>query len=111
MKKAAMGGRFLPALVDIGRFIIGGVGVESPDAKAGRAVLWDAHKLGHKMALVYVAEVMQRDASLLLRLLGALLHPVAAARASKFILRQPFSDEVFAHTLDTHLFLSASRNR
>lgn len=61
LRKAAGKGCFLPAIVDIARFMAGGVGVVAPDPRAALAVLWDAHKLGHRMALVYIAELLKRS--------------------------------------------------
>lgn len=95
LKKAAIGGLFRPAFVDIAQFMACGIGVASPDRSAAARVLWDAHKLGHKKALVYLAELMRGDANLFRRLLGKLLRPVAVLRASRFVLRNPFSDQVF----------------
>lgn len=92
-------GLFLPAMVDLARFMAGGVGVESADMKAALSVLWDAHKLGHRMALMYIAEICKRSGTGFFRLAGWCLYPVAAFRAAWFVNRYPVSDQSFVTSL------------
>lgn len=102
LRKAAAKGLFLPAMVDAARFMIGGVGVEAPDARAALAVLWDAHRLGHRMALVYVSEIFRHGyMGWIGRLLGSALYPIAVARATRFANRNPLSDRVFVTSAST----------
>jgi hypothetical protein len=58
MMKAATKGFFLPAFVDVGRFLAGGAGFKAPDRRGAIEVLWRAHRLGHRFALVYIARLM-----------------------------------------------------
>lgn len=102
LRKAAVKGSFLPAIVDIARFMAGGIGVEVPDTRATLAVLWDAHKLGHRMALVYIAELLRSNSgSWVRRVLGAALYPIAIVRATRFTNRNPLSERVFVTSMST----------
>jgi len=100
LRKAASKGQFLPAIVDIARFMAGGVGVEAADVRAALAVLWDAHKLGHRMALVYISELLRgKSGNWISKVLGAVLYPIAIVRATKFTNRYPLSDLIFVTSL------------
>lgn len=101
LKKAAAKGVFLPAIVDIARFMVGGIGVVAPDRGAALAILWDAHKLGHRMALVYIAELWKSSSNWIRKVLGFGLYPVAVMRATRFADRHPLSDCVFVTSLTT----------
>lgn len=102
LRKAAVKGLFLPAVVDMARFMAGGAGFVAPDTRAALAVLWDAHKLGHRMALVYIATVpWKASGSWMRRVLGAMLYPIAILRAWQFASRYPLSDQVFVTSLTT----------
>src|SRR4029453_6689198 len=101
MKKAAMG-RFLPAIVDAARFMAGGVGVAAADVEAALGLLRDAHGLGHRMALVFIAELQRsKSPGSMPRIAGACLHPIAIARATCFMKRYPLSDRAFVTSLTT----------
>lgn len=91
---------FTPAIVDTARFMAGGVGFEGPDDKAAISVLTDAHKLGHRMALVYIAEYL-RARNRLWRVLGEIAYPFATWRATRFVTRYPFSSHCFVTSLTT----------
>ena len=96
LRKSGAKGLFLPAIVDVGRFMVGGIGIESPDARAALAVLWDAHKLGHRMALVYISEIFRRGfLGAIGRIFGVLLFPIAFTRATLFARRWPLSERAF----------------
>lgn len=100
LRKAASKGAFLPAFVDIARFMAGGVGVAEPDTQSALAVLWDAHKLGHRMALVYIAELLQKHQENWLKgILGTILYPIAIVRATRFTNRHPLSERIFVTSL------------
>lgn len=98
MRKAAITGLFPPAAVDLGKFVIAGVGISAPDATAGLKILWDAHRLGHRMALSAIAESLRAGRQGLRgKLLGYVLLPVAAVRAARFATRHPLSEKIFIH--------------
>lgn len=101
LRKAAAKGLFPPAIVDIARFLAGGVGIEAPELGAALAVLWDAHKLGHRTALVYIAEQLRSSSNPVRKLLGIILYPIAVARATRFTNRYPLSDNIFVTSLTT----------
>lgn len=99
LRRSVNAGLFPPAFVDIARFMIGGIGVASPDTRAALAVLWDAHRIGHRLALVYISQALRRTSkSLPMRVAGLLLYPIAIARASLFARRWPLSDRAFVHS-------------
>jgi hypothetical protein len=91
---------FPPALVDIARFMANGIGFDAQNQGAAIAVLRDAHRLGHRMALVYIAEIL-RGRSLGWRLLGNSLYWYAVWRATRFASRYPFSPKSFVTSLST----------
>lgn len=96
LRKSGAKGLFPPAIVDVGRFIVGGIGIESPDTRAALAVLWDAHRLGHRMALVYIAQIFRRGGfGAMGRIFGMLLYPIAITRAILFARRWPLSERAF----------------
>ncbi len=96
LRRSGVKGLFLPAIVDIGRFIAEGFGVEAPDARMALSVLWEAHRLGHRMALAYISGILLAGAvGWLGKLVGAALSPLAVMRAATYAHRNPLSDRAF----------------
>lgn len=90
---------FPPAMVDVGRFMLGGVGVAKPDPSSALKVLWNAHQIGHRMAAVYAAKILcAGHRGLLGRALGVFLLPIAILRVALFCKRYPLSDCIFLNS-------------
>ena len=90
---------FPPAVVDVGRFMVGGIGVQAPDSKSALLVLWDAHRVGHRMALVFIANILSAGhRGIVGRVLGMLLYPFAIARAALYSRRYPTSECIFINS-------------
>jgi hypothetical protein len=96
MRKSATKNGFLPAFVEVGRFAAGGSGFTSPDLSAAFSIFWTSHKLGHRLALGYLANCLMLGAKGWLgRPLGALLWLPAAIRAHFYWRRHPLSERIF----------------
>ncbi len=90
---------FLPAMVDVGRFMAGGVGVTQADVKDAERVLLQAHRLGHRGALVFLMSLYRTGArGFYRRLVGMIVYPYALLRREAYARYSPFSDKVFAHS-------------
>ncbi len=90
---------FLPAIVDVGRFIAMGVGVKQADVLAAERALLQAHGLGHRGALVFLMKLYRTGArGPGHRILGVIGYPYAAIRRTIFASRTPFSEKVFAYS-------------
>lgn len=95
MERAA-GSNFSPACADLGRFHLGGVGSEASDVNTGISMLWRAHRLGHKAALLFICDTYRRGrCGHARRLVGYFLSPLAFARYYFALATKPFSEKVF----------------
>jgi hypothetical protein len=100
MRKAATRHGFLPAFVEVGRFAASGVGFKAPDLAAAYSILRSAHKLGHRLAMPYMAVCLVLGAKGWLgRPLGALLWLPAILRSYFYWRRHPLSERVFVTPL------------
>jgi len=98
MNRAASAGDYLPALADLGRFVLGGVGIRSPDVARGIGLLWSAHRRGHKAALPFICDNYRRGKCGPARRLAAyLIFPYALFRSYWSMRRNPFAQEVFVN--------------
>ena len=98
LRKSAIEGLFAPAYLDLGRFVVAGIGVEEPDRAAGLKILWEAHRCGHRIALLASARALLAAGSGLgSKLLGLLMMPVAVIRAALYVRRYPLSEFGFSH--------------
>ena len=96
LRKSSSRGLFLPAFLDVARFIVGGAGVDAPNHRAALSIFWNAHRLGHRMALVYCARVLSSgNLGLLWWPVGVLLYLPAFFRAYWFGRRYPLSEKVY----------------
>ena len=96
MRKAATRDGFLPAFVEVGRFAAGGIGFKSPDLAAAFPIFRQSHKLGHRLALVYMANCLMLGVKGWIgRAIGVLLWLPAAIRAHSYWMRYPLSERVF----------------
>lgn len=96
MMKSATKGLFLPAFIDVGRFLAGGTGFSAPDRRGALKVFWEAHRLGHRLARVYIAKLVSSGvAGWVLRPFGFLLWVPAFLRAHWYSKRNPLGEKVF----------------
>jgi hypothetical protein len=64
--------------------------------KAALKILWAAHKLGHRAALVFITRLWLGGAGGWLARLAALpLFPFAVLRAARYSTRNPLSEKIF----------------
>lgn len=101
MKRAALQGKFLPALVDLGRFLADVQVRSNADVRDTVKLLWAAHRRGHLMALFAIAAIARTGrlgkARQILSFIGL---PVVAMRLwlISFVLQLgPFSERVFVN--------------
>ena len=99
MKLAALRGQFLPAWVDIGRFLASVVATEGyADMPGAVESLWEAHRRGHFMALLFIADISRRGhLGFARRALSVLIYAYAAPRALLAMHCAPFSARVFTN--------------
>jgi hypothetical protein len=94
--KSAMAGKFLPAFIDYARLGASGRGATSRHHKAALKILRAAHKLGHRLALVFIARSwLSGKAGWLERLAGLPLFLFAILRAAGYAARHPLSEKIF----------------
>ncbi|HZF29527.1 MAG TPA: hypothetical protein VE907_10440 [Gammaproteobacteria bacterium] len=92
---------FLPAIVDVGRFMVSGIGVKEADPIAAEKMFLLAHRLGHRVALPYILRIYRRGKrGVWRRLLGFVALPFALARLGAYTWLQPFSEKAFVHAKD-----------
>ena len=90
---------FLPAVVDVGRFITADIGVQKADLSQSEKAFLQAHRLGHRGALVFLMKMYATGAcGWWRRLLAVVGYPYALARRAIFARRMPFSEKVFAYS-------------
>jgi hypothetical protein len=110
--RSASAGKFLPAFIDTARFAAGGAGVKSSDRRSALKIMWLAHKLGHRMALTFVASYLIGGAAGgFARLAGLLLYLPATLRAAFYAARYPLSERVFVLPLKKKPLLRGERGR
>jgi len=102
MKPAALDGEFLPALVDGGRFLATLAARGLVDMAEAVEFLWDAHRLGHLTALLFIAEFFRRGhLGIARKALGVLIFPYAVARAAVAMHCASFSARVFVNMFES----------
>jgi TPR repeat protein len=98
MNRAATSGNYPPALADLGRFVLGGVGIRHPDVARGIALLWSAHRRGHKAALLFICGAYRSGRCGPVRRLAAyFMLPYALWRHYWSMRRNPFAQDVFVN--------------
>jgi TPR repeat protein len=98
MAKAALSGRFPPAIVDAGVWMAAGNGFKTPDAGAALKTLWLAVRKGHCFAIHYIAQMFLRGRfGFLGRIVACLALPFLLAWGALAALLWPLSDRTFLH--------------
>jgi hypothetical protein len=93
---SSMRGRFLPAFIELGRSGAGAPWATARHHAAWLKMLWAAHKLGHRAALMLIARRWLSGKAGLLRRVPALpLYLFAVLRAARYAARHPLSEKIF----------------
>jgi len=98
MNRAATEGNFLPALADLGRFTLGGMGLRHPDVARGISLLWSSHSRGHKAPLLFICDTYRSGrCGLVRRLVAHLIFPYAIFRYYLSLRHKPFAQRVYVN--------------